>query len=95
LSAQQVISPRDVLDEREQAELRAILMRELNGYLLGKQKSNLAGLYFLVAFTWGWARRVAWSTEELTNFATMAWQKIKRVSPGGERLPAREPWEKP
>jgi hypothetical protein len=83
--AKLVLSPHDVLNELEQAELRAILIRELERYLASKGKSNTAGLYFLVAFTWGWARRVAWSTEQLRNYAGHAWEVCKRVSNEGPR----------
>jgi len=83
--AQQVLSPHDVLNGLEQSELSAIMIRELERYLVGKGKSNTAGLYFLVSFTWGWARRVAWPTEKLRNYAGHAWEVCKRVSNEGPR----------
>lgn len=36
--------------------------------------SHLDVLYFLVSFTWGWARRIGWPTRSLASYALKAWE---------------------
>jgi hypothetical protein len=69
-----------LFSDAEQRELAELLNDWCEDAVRQRGKSPLAALYFLVSFTWGWARRCAWSTEALTNYAATAWQTNKRVS---------------
>lgn len=76
-----IVNPQtDVFNEREQAELADLLNDWLEGAIGARGKSPLAALYFLVSFTWGWARRCAWSTTTLMNYAGRSWEANRRVS---------------
>lgn len=80
-SSASIVNPQtDLFTDAEQTELANLLNDWLEGAVGQRGKSPLAALYFLVSFVWGWARRCAWSTETLTNYAATAWQTNKRVS---------------
>lgn len=87
--ASHVTSPHDVLSGEQQDQLRAIITRELERFLAMRGKSNTAGFYFLVSFTWGWGRRVAWTTEQMKSYADRAWDKCRDVTNELRAVPRR------
>lgn len=88
-----IVNPqRDLFSNAEQTELSDLLCDWLEDATKQRGKSPLAALYFLVSFTWGWARRCAWSTETLTNYAGTAWQTNKRVANERPRKRVGDGW---
>lgn len=80
-SVASIVNPKtDLFDVREQNELADLLNDWLEDAVAQRGKSPLAALYFLISFTWGWARRCAWSTETLTHYAGTAWATNRRVA---------------
>lgn len=79
MSAEQLVRPVDVLTHPEQEQVSGRLVAVLDAELRRLGKSDVAGLYLLVAFLWGWARRCRWKTSTLTNYACLAWQRTKHA----------------
>ena len=80
-SVASIVNPKtDLFNASEQTELANLLNDWLEDATRQRGKSPLAALYFLVSFTWGWARRCAWSTETLTNYAGRAWETNRRAA---------------
>lgn len=69
----------DVLSIDQQTKLADAMIEGLASNLRAMGKSDLAGLYFLVSFTWGWARRCKWGTDALLAYAHEAWAQTRRA----------------
>jgi hypothetical protein len=78
-AAHQVIRPVDVMTNVEQERLTTDLLAALEKGLRAAGKSDLAGLYFLLSFVWGWARRCRWPTSRLITYACTAWERTKQA----------------
>lgn len=67
-----------LLTPLEQEELGALLARTLEVWLAKKGKPRVTGLYVLVSWLWGEARRAGWTTRELANYCTASWTACER-----------------
>jgi hypothetical protein len=88
MSAVEIPPPGDLLSSAEQAELSSKLTSVLEEYLHAHGKTWRAGLYLLVAFVWGWARRCGWPTTRLVSYADDSWSACSRLT-----NETQQPWQ--
>jgi hypothetical protein len=79
MNAHIVTPPSDLMTPIEQDLLLHQVNDDLEAFMKASGKSPIAVLYFLVSFTWGWARRCRWSTNQLAEYSIKAWETNRRA----------------
>lgn len=61
-----------------QQQLSDKILGELQTFQARHQLEPRQALYWLVSFTWGYAKRLGWDTRELASYALQAWEACER-----------------
>lgn len=75
----QIVQPHETMTAIEQNTLSVQLVNLFEVFLRTRNKSDVAGLSFLLAFAWGWAKRCGIDPQELVNRADRQWAACSDV----------------